>query len=292
MNHPVILAVPVLMLLDYVLTILGAKASGGVYRQHFTSPHYELNPRWQESVRQLRWFNPRHFIRVCIVTALLVLLDRMPDFPWESLELGVGMLLGTYGAICGRHLTNLLLFRYLNRHPAEIEGQVHLTHKLVLRLSLFNHLGLVPLLGMIAVLVPQLYAIGAFLGVLAVAFAHLVWARKAKSQESCKALSAVAGLPAVRRAWLGKSDYCPHPSPLPVGEGTHLAPLDRRVTVQEPSGCSRKSAIVVTGPGVEYVFVVQFAAAQLLELGPAVSTAAPSSRPTTYSLPSASTGEA
>src|SRR5215469_12277184 len=101
MNHPVILAVPVLMLLDYVLTILGAKAGVRVYRQHFQSPYYELNPLWQKSVEQLRWFNPRHFIIVCLVASLLVLLDRMPGFPSESLRLLVGMLLGAFGSICG-----------------------------------------------------------------------------------------------------------------------------------------------------------------------------------------------
>jgi hypothetical protein len=185
MNSPVILAVPVLMLLDYVLTILGAKASLGVYRQHYKVPHYELNPLWQKSVQQLRWFNSRHFIVVCALTALLFLLDRNQ----YEFDLLVGMLIGAYGAICGRHLTNLLLFHYLNRHPAEIEGQVHLTQQLALKMSLFNTLGLVPLLGLITVLVPQPWTIGALLGVLVVALSHLVWARKSKSQ-AAKALEA------------------------------------------------------------------------------------------------------
>src|SRR6516162_5062024 len=65
MNHLIILAVPVLMLSDYLLTILGAKASLGVYRQHFISPHYEINPLWQKCVQQLKWFSPLHFILAC-----------------------------------------------------------------------------------------------------------------------------------------------------------------------------------------------------------------------------------
>ncbi len=44
MNHPELIAVPVLMLADYALTILGAKTSAVVYRNHFTMPSYELNP--------------------------------------------------------------------------------------------------------------------------------------------------------------------------------------------------------------------------------------------------------
>jgi hypothetical protein len=183
MKHPVILLVPILMLLDYLLTILGAKASSSVYRQHFRLPSYELNPLWQKSIEQLRWFNPRHFLGVCLVVALLVLLDRMPNFPPEPFELIVGGLLGANGSICGRHLTNLLLFAYLNRHPAEISGQVDLSATLLLKISLFNYLGLVPLLALIVVLVPDFYAIGALLGVFGLVLAHLVWARKSKSRE-------------------------------------------------------------------------------------------------------------
>ena len=182
MKHPIILVVPVLMLLDYLLTILGAKASSGIYRQHFRSPHYEMNPLWQKSVQRLQWFNPRHFIIVCMVTVLLVVLDRMPTVPFASFDLAVGMLVGASGSVCGRHLTNLLLFAYLNRHPTEISGQVDLTHRLMLKISLFNCLGLVPLLGLIVVLVPELSTVGALLGVLAVAMGHVVWARKAKEE--------------------------------------------------------------------------------------------------------------
>jgi hypothetical protein len=184
MNHPVILVVPVLMLLDYALTILGARASFGVYRQHFKSPYYEMNPLWQKSIEQLRWFNPLHFFIVCLMATILILLDLMQGIPSESLQLAVGILLGAYGSVCGRHLTNLLLFRYLNRNPSEINGQVEMTHRLVLNISLFNHLGLVPLLGLIVVLVPEVYALGALVGVLAVGFAHLIWARKSKTREA------------------------------------------------------------------------------------------------------------
>ena len=56
MNHPELIAVPVLMLADYALTILGAKSSAVIYRNHFTTPTYELNPllRPLNSFRRLR----------------------------------------------------------------------------------------------------------------------------------------------------------------------------------------------------------------------------------------------
>jgi hypothetical protein len=180
MNHLIILAVPVLMLSDYLLTILGAKASLGVYRQHFISPHYEINPLWQKSVQQLKWFSPLHFILACAVTGFLLLLVQIPDFPSEVLDFFVGVIIGAYGPVLGRHLTNLLLFRSLNRNPAEIEGQVRFTQKLMVKISLFNCLGLVPLLGLIAVLAPQPVTIGVVVGVLGIILAHLIWAGTSK----------------------------------------------------------------------------------------------------------------
>jgi hypothetical protein len=59
-----------------------------------------------------------------------------------------------------------------------------MTQGLVLKNSLFNYLGLVPLLGLIVLLVPEVYPIGALLGVLAAGVAHIIWARKAKFRDA------------------------------------------------------------------------------------------------------------
>jgi lysylphosphatidylglycerol synthetase-like protein (DUF2156 family) len=183
MNHPELLVVPILMLADYALTILGAKRSAVVYRNHFTTPSYELNPLWRKDVNQLRWFNPRHISLVVIVTALLVVVDRAVR-PYELFELALGMLFGAFGAVCGRHLANLMLFHYLNRHPTEISGQVQLSMKLMLKLSEFNFIGLIPVFTIVAVLVPNRYTIGVLLGLLALVFAHFVWAARTKPAEN------------------------------------------------------------------------------------------------------------
>ncbi len=151
-----------------------------VYRQHFKIPHYELNPVWRQSVAQLRWFNARHLVVVCLVTSLLILLDRAANVPAGYFEFLVGTLLGAFGSVCGRHLSNLLLFWYLNRHPAEISGEVALTLRLTLRMSLFTYLGIAPLLAVMATLVPEPHVMGVFLGVLTIAFTHVVWGLRTK----------------------------------------------------------------------------------------------------------------
>jgi hypothetical protein len=176
MNHPIIIAVPVAMLLDYFLTILGARAASGVYRQHFIVTHYEINPLWRKAVQKLRWFNPIHLALVCIVTGAFVWLDRSTES--GSVDWLTGLFFGVFALVLGRHFSNLLLFRYLNRHPAEIEGQVQFTQKLLVIMSLFNNVAVLPFVWLLAVLAPGPMTIGALVGVLAFCFAHLVWAGK------------------------------------------------------------------------------------------------------------------
>ena len=170
------------MLADYTLTILGAKSSAVVYRNHFTTPTYVLNPLWRKSVDQIRWFNPRHTLLVALVTVLLVVVDRAA-LPYDLFELPLGMLFGAFGAVCGRHLTSLLLFRYFNRHPNEISGQVQLSLKLLLKISQYNYIGLIPIFTIIVVLVPNLYTGGVLLGLFALVLVHFVWAARAKPPE-------------------------------------------------------------------------------------------------------------
>lgn len=181
MNHPELIAVPILMLVDYALTILGAKFSAVVYRNHFMTPTYELNPLWRKSVDQIRWFNPRHIAAVALITAFLAIVDQ--SLPYDSFKLPLGILLGAFGSVCGRHLTNLMLFSYLNRHPHEISGQVHLSLNLILKISQFTYIGLVPIFAIVVALVPNLYTVGVLLGILAVVFAHFVWGLSAKTAE-------------------------------------------------------------------------------------------------------------
>jgi hypothetical protein len=183
MNHPELIAVPVLMLADYALTILGAKLSVVVYRNHFTSPSYELNPLWRKSVDQLRWFNLRHLAVVALITGLLVLGDQTEE-PYGTFEFVLGILFGAFGSVCGRHLSNLLLFHYLNRHPHEISGQVQLSLKLTLRISQFIHIGLIPLFAIVAALAPSPYTFGVLAGILVLILAHFIWGLRTRSADA------------------------------------------------------------------------------------------------------------
>lgn len=47
MKHPEVLILPVLMIADYYLTILGSILYSQGYGKHIRFEHYELNPVWQ-----------------------------------------------------------------------------------------------------------------------------------------------------------------------------------------------------------------------------------------------------
>ncbi len=180
MHYPLLIAIPLLMLADYALTVLGVQWAD-TYRQHFVAPTYELNPRWRESVAQRRWFNPRHLLLVGLVTLLLWLLDRWA--PPVVVAWLLGIVLGVLGALLSRHVSNLLTFRYLNRHPEAVTGQVQYSLATTLKLSQYGYAGLLPLLGLLLALAPSPAMAGAVLGVLGLILAHGRWARNDRNQE-------------------------------------------------------------------------------------------------------------
>jgi hypothetical protein len=77
MRHPEVLFVPVLMVLDYYLTLYGAHLAERSYRRHFKIEHYELNPIWQSAVARRHWINLRHLAVVMLVGGMLVLLAEV-----------------------------------------------------------------------------------------------------------------------------------------------------------------------------------------------------------------------
>jgi hypothetical protein len=181
MNNPELIAVPVLMLLDYALTIVSVKKAG-VYRQHFEQPYLELNPSLRKRVAERRWFNPRHLLTTTFVAVVLVAVDQaLPPRNYSAFQVLLGVLLGTYSSVCGRHLSNLLMFRYLNRNPTEISGRVVMSSDLCQKFSVFYFMGATPPLIVIVILAPAPYAIGVLMGVLFIIPIHWIWARAEKT---------------------------------------------------------------------------------------------------------------
>src|SRR5690349_15969627 len=127
--------IPILMLCDYYLTLLGNIYKKKRYAEHFVTETYELNPIWRKDVDNIKWINFRHIILVILMPLLFYFISLSGNeilYNWL-----IGFFLTLFGMIIGRHLCNLLLFKYVSTHPDEISGKVHMNHQLVLKTSQF-----------------------------------------------------------------------------------------------------------------------------------------------------------
>lgn len=175
MLHPEVLLVPVLMVLDYYLTLYGAHLAEQSYRRHFKTEHYELNPIWQRAVARRRWINLWHLACVLLVGGALVFLAEVPEPENELLNPLLGFILTFNGLVLGRHLSNILTFLHLARRPDEVVGEVRLSHSFVISLSIYQLLTVGLPIIFVAIFSPSGFVYGAVAAVLAIAGLQTLW---------------------------------------------------------------------------------------------------------------------
>jgi hypothetical protein len=189
MKHPEIFLVPAFMLADYYLTLVGAALKDRKYGEHFKTRHYELNPVWQRQVAQLKWFNPRHLLVTALVAALLAFVAESGTLPGWLVTGLLGCLLVLFGAVIGRHLSNILTFNHMIRKPDGISGQVAMSHGLLLALSLHQSLTVFLPVALIALFAPGPFTVGAVFGGLLHVMIHLVWLLRHRRAPKAPALN-------------------------------------------------------------------------------------------------------
>lgn len=181
MRYPIVLLIPVLMLLDYYLTIAGVILYRRKYGHHYKLPQYELNPIWQSDIGSKRWINLRFLAIVLAVTVLFILLGQMagPEIS-EVLQIPLGMLFTIYALVIGRHLSNILIFRYAEKHPSAMTGELRITQEMALKLSQYSTVmvGLPVLAITLATRTP--FAWGSLIGVIVIGLIHYGWLRRQK----------------------------------------------------------------------------------------------------------------
>ncbi len=182
MEYPEALLIPVFMLADYFLTLAGAVQKEKKYSQYFQLLHYELNPAWQKDVSQRKWFNLRYILITALVSSVLIGLLESDLFPETLCQSILGFFLVLYATINGRHVSNLLTFYYVNRHPHGLAGQIKLEHGLALSLSLYQHLAIVLPLLVLVIFSNTPFASGGLIGACSVLIMHLGWLRKYRKQ--------------------------------------------------------------------------------------------------------------
>jgi hypothetical protein len=183
MNHPKVFIIPVMMLTDYLLTVWGAILSQKKYQQHFKIEHYELNPIWQKSIAQKKWVNPKHLAIVGIFTAFCFLWSN----GWAGTDTGSEVLFGYLvtlnASLIGTHLSNILTFQYVNRHPDCMSGEIRMSHPMMLNMAQFRLFGLLSILAIIAIFSPTPFIIGGVCSQFVFLFVKLIWIAKANAAE-------------------------------------------------------------------------------------------------------------
>ena len=180
MKHPEILLLPLLMLADYFLTLIAAIQQGKKYSDHFKVEHYELNPTWQASVAQRRWFNPKQILVTACFSAAVILLVGFGDLPERIADGLSGCVLILFAMVLARHVNNLAIFRYIARHPDQVSGQVTMRHAMSLWLSLFHYCAATVPIALIALFSGSAFAVGGCCAGMLLLGWHVRWIERAK----------------------------------------------------------------------------------------------------------------
>ena len=176
-----------MMLADYFLTVYLAGLREKKYALHFRMRHYELNPVWQKAIAQKKWFNARHLVLTGIVFAFIVFISEFSTLPPAAVRGVIGAILATFVVVLARHVQNLCVFRHLMRNPDEVSGEVVLSHRFVLYLSLTQMLGLLAVMAFVTIFSRDESVLYAFLGILGLVIAHWRWLHKAGKQTTADA---------------------------------------------------------------------------------------------------------
>lgn len=174
-SHPEVLLIPLLMLFDYFLTVLGARLAEHGYRRHFKFPDYELNPAFQKSIAAKKWFSPKHIIAVVLVAAYCAFWYHWWQGDDPVFEGCFGAFLTVFITVIGGHLANIWTFYFMLRYPDQVSGEVILTQRYVLHLTRSRMLMLLLPLAASAVVVRAPFLLGAVAGALALILIQTLW---------------------------------------------------------------------------------------------------------------------
>jgi hypothetical protein len=178
-----VLVIPLFMMADYYLTLLGNKISKE-YREHFAMKDYEVNPLWQKDVSRQKWFNPKQLALVAAFTAIFYFfIQYLYDRDYILMQLMMGMITAPYAIILGRHLSNLLLFSFVRKNPGILEGKLMIPYQYMLATS---RIMVVPGIFMFIVIyafTQDFFVLGGTIGSVILFCVHFIWALKARKMK-------------------------------------------------------------------------------------------------------------
>jgi hypothetical protein len=168
-SHPELGVIPMFMVSDHVLTLLGARLYGSTPEARAA---YELNPRYRDIVAHLRLIPVRLTLRCILMIAVLVLMSA--TLHTAIVRMGyaalVGVLIAAYALINGTHIANILILRQRNRSNGPVTERRRQFD------AAYRHFGASFLpLAVLAAWTPSPFSVGAALGGLFLGVTHLRW---------------------------------------------------------------------------------------------------------------------
>ena len=180
MKNIEILFIPILMFADYYLTFLGDFYRKKKFAEFYIIDTYELNPLWKKDIEQFKWFNYKHIL---IVTGITIYFYYLSISDGKSFyEFSLAFYFTTYGIVNGRHLNNILLFKYIYNNTNEISGKIHISHLSVLKMSQYQTIVFIVPLLLLTILHPNIYLYGALTASIMLYFTMFFWIRKHKKK--------------------------------------------------------------------------------------------------------------
>ncbi len=180
----ILLAAIILMLLDYYLTIVGYHFYLKYAQKHLNIEKYELNPRLQEAIKSKKLFNPRHLMRVILVSGLLFLIwliREHSDLTRKYYQFIVGLVFLPMFYVNFLHLDNILSFK---RYPGNVEGRISYSNIFSLKTlrTRVCYIGII-LIG-VYLLIPEYVLLGGAFGFFTFALAITSWITKVKKSSA------------------------------------------------------------------------------------------------------------
>ncbi len=167
MNHPEVLLLPLLMIADYYLTILGAVLHKKQYGKHFVIETYELNPEYREEIDSVSLVNLRFVGQVLLNFLILFSVAILSTDTYQFIyQIALGFYLTLFGYINGLHVSNILTFLFVKNNPNTFEGSLKIPHKFNLRRSLYNNSILFFPIGFILLFSFSYFVLGALFAVI------------------------------------------------------------------------------------------------------------------------------
>jgi hypothetical protein len=166
---------------DYVQTIRGARLYGQVGKQHIIiEGSYEMTPYFQADIDRLRPISPRFLLMVLLGLAGIVLvywLTQAVGLPQLFALLAGGLILRLL-VVHIQHIRNIASYRYVERHPDHIRGQIEYARPLLLSARATEYSLFAALYGVLFALTSSWFVLGGALGSLAIATSIWRWRRK------------------------------------------------------------------------------------------------------------------